>query len=370
MDNNIFSNTKNYIIHDAFLFQGGGERVAVLLSKILHGKLITGQYLPEAIHCDFLEDVKPITLDAYGKHKILAKASLTAALWRSFATMPRISADRVIFSGQVSVLGESRVAGTKVLYCHTPPRMLYDLAEFHRKRVPRYLLPLYDLFVPKYKVAFRKAAQNMNVICANSKNIQRRLKKYLGIDSIVVYPPCGDGFRWLGQEDYYVSIARLDPLKRIDIIIRAFQQMPHKKLVIASSGEDEEKLKELAAPYDNIRFTGRISQKELLFWVGKSIASIYIPQNEDFGMSPVESLAAGKPVIGVAEGGLLETVVHGECGLLVDPPPTPESIIDAVEQLGPAQARSLRHQCEKQASLFSMDSFKASVHESLRGCPR
>ena len=137
------------------------------------------------------------------------------------------------------------------------------------------------------------------------------------LESIVIYPPCDtEKFSWIGQGNYYLSTARLMPYKRIDLIIKAFTKLPEIRLVIASTGPDESHLKQLAQGLKNIKFVGDISDQELKKLLGNAIATIYIPKDEDFGMSPVESMAAGKPVIGYGEGGLLETIINGEAGWL------------------------------------------------------
>ena len=117
------------------------------------------------------------------------------------------------------------------------------------------------------------------------------------------------------------------------------------------------RLKQLAEGSENITFTGPVDDRQLKDLLGKSIASIYIPREEDFGMSPVESLAAGKPVLGVAKGGMLETLVHGETGILIPANPSPEDLITAVHKLNPKLALAMRAPCEQRARLFDKKIF-------------
>jgi len=100
--------------------------------------------------------------------------------------------------------------------------------------------------------------------------------------------------------------------------------------------------------------------------MGNAIASIYIPIDEDFGMSPVESMASGKPVIGVREGGLLETVIHGETGLLVSPDPSEEDLIKAVREMGAKTALGMRGICEARARRFTKEIFVDEISAVLR----
>jgi glycosyltransferase involved in cell wall biosynthesis len=149
----------------------------------------------------------------------------------------------------------------------------------------------------------------MDIIVTISETVRKRIRRFLRHDSQVIYPPCEtERFRFLDQENFYLSTARLDPLKRIDVIVRAFLKMPEKNLVVVSGGSEIRKIKEAAEEAKNIQVLGWVNEERLIGLMGKCIASIYIPRDEDFGLSPVESMAAGKPVIGVREGGLLETI--------------------------------------------------------------
>ena len=156
----------------------------------------------------------------------------------------------------------------------------------------------------------------------------------------------------LGQEPFYLSTARVDVLKRVDVVVRAFCDLPDKRLVVVSGGSELARVRELAAGRANIEIRGWTEEAELRRLVGSAIATIYIPRDEDFGISPVESMAAGKPVIGVREGGLTETVVHGETGILLPPDPQPADLARAVTELGPGEALGMRAACQRRAGVF------------------
>ena len=208
----------------------------------------------------------------------------------------------------------------------------------------------------------------MDVIIANSKNVQTRIKKYLGLESHVIYPPCDThGYNWLGQEDYYLSTARLEQYKRVDIIIHAFLQMKDKKLLVASSGTESKRLKQIAGGAENIKFMGWLSEEKLKTIVGNAIATIYLAKDEDFGMAPVESMASGKPVIGTNEGGLKETIVDNESGILVSAEPDQMEIIKAVKYLDANRAMQMRKACEKRARLFSKSKFFDEMKKVIKG---
>jgi len=159
-------------------------------------------------------------------------------------------------------------------------------------------------------------------------------------------------------------------------VVRAFQKMPDKKLIIASAGDDFENVKKLATGYNNIKVIGWVDDKQLAELVGHCIASIYVPINEDAGMTPLESMSAGKPCIGVFDGGLKETIIDEKTGKFISASqvlPLPregaggvneqfiEDIIKAVEWLTPETALKMRAGCEAQAKKFSEERFIDSI---------
>jgi glycosyltransferase involved in cell wall biosynthesis len=149
------------------------------------------------------------------------------------------------------------------------------------------------------------------------------------------------------------------------LIIKAFLKMPHKRLIIASGGTELKKLQKLAKNASNIHFTGWLDDAQLTDLLGHAIATLYLPTDEDFGMSPIESMAAGKPVIGVAEGGLLETIIPEQTGILLPPPLTLEAICEAVEAMTPHHALSMRKNCEAQAQRFRIEVFSKKMRQLL-----
>ncbi|MFM8590855.1 MAG: glycosyltransferase, partial [Limnohabitans sp.] len=127
---------------------------------------------------------------------------------------------------------------------------------------------------------------------------------------------------------------------------------PGRSLVVGSGGSELQRLEALAAGAPNIRFTGWCDEAALQDLLGRCRAVVYVPRDEDFGISAVEAMAAGKPVLGVAEGGLLETVVHGQSGWLMAPDEHPETLMEGVRQLEALNPPSLRTACETRAGQF------------------
>ena len=243
--------------------------------------------------------------------------------------------ETLIFSGSVAPLAVKHSRAEKnIYYCHTPPRFVYDLRDYYLDAATRLHRPALRALIAYLQPRYEDAIGKMDKIFANSRNVQGRLQRFLGVDSEVLYPPVDtERFKWLSDGDYYLSTARLEPLKRVDLIVEAFKHMPDQKLIVTSGGSQLEALQKLAGDAQNIEFTGWVSEERLAELVGHCKATIYIPKDEDFGISPVQSLAARKPVIGVKEGGIVETVRDPEDGILIPTLPTAERIRHAVRAL-------------------------------------
>lgn len=355
------------VLYDFMGVPGGAEKLTRTLLQANPGAaLCTGFVLPEAGWLVRRLDGPLIDLRAYSAIPALKIAKVIRAFSRR---SPRLEAyDWALFSGSYAPLAALRTrARRNVLYCHTPPRFCYDLREHYRSQASILLRPALDALAAYLEPRYREAVNRMDVIVANSKNVQSRLARYLGRESVIVHPPIDtSGYRWEEDGDFYLSVARLEPLKRVGLLIDAFRGMPNRQLVVASGGSEATQLRQRAAGAANIRFTGWLEEEALQQLVGRCRAVLYIPVDEDFGMSPVEAMAAGKPVIGVAEGGLLETVVDGETGVLIEGAPDAMKVQAAVEALERHGPSSLRAACERQAQGFGSDTFVRRMHSILR----
>jgi len=356
------------VLHDYYDRAEGGGRLALTLADGLQTDLAYGFKTRCHPYFERYHPAREIDLSVRPRWPWVRQQRLIGAFaGRDIAT----DYDIAIYSGAYSPLAtQAGGAGFDLLYCHTPPRFAYDQREQMLACLPRWQRRLAGIAIDRYRERYQKAVSSMDAILCNSHNVQRRIANQLGRSARVVPPPCDTGwFRWLGQGDYYLSTARLDPLKRVDLIVQAFKCMPQQKLIVTSDGSERCRLQRLAEGTENIRFTGPVDEDRLRKLIGHAIATLYLPVDEDFGMSPVESMAAGKPVIGIKEGGLLETLIDGETGILLDPPPRIEAIVEAVRGLTPARARTLRGRCERQAEQFSVGRFLASVQATIADLP-
>lgn len=351
---------KTIVLHDYFENPDGGGRLALIAAKGLHADLAYG--FKSKKHPFFLNDKGLLNEITVSRHNINFQLLKQFLICRAFLHKTAFikKYDSAVYSGYYSPLavGHFSQVCRNVYYCHTPPRFIYDQKDFYLSLLPFVLRPVLKMFINYLQPRYEKAISEMDCIVTNSKNVQKRVKNFLGYNSRIIYPPCDiDHFKWIDCQGYYLSTARLDPLKRVDLIVKAFMMMPDKKLIVTSGGSELTRLRKLAEGFKNITFTGWVSEDHYRELLGSCVATLYIPCDEDFGLSPIESMAAGKPVIGTAEGGLLETVVHEKTGLLVTPLVQEEDVINAVGKLTRSHAHEMRESCESQARMFSQQKF-------------
>ena len=361
---------KILIIHDRFQFRGGAERLVLIMAQALKADIITEFWTAESFN----------KKEAPGKVFVLSTGEAPWIVWRYFRaqflflTKTRQiikNYDTIIFSGNNCLAAGFNFRNTKkkILYCHSPVRHAFDLFKFNRAEQKHLWKKIiyYNFGAWFIRFIYWLSLKNMDVIIANSKNIKQRLQKFVHQHAdYVVYPPIEiNKFKWLKQKDYYLSFGRLERLKRIPDIVKAFQQMPDKNLIIVSGGPDLEKIVNMAKGYKNIKVIGWVEDNELKEYVGNCIASIYIPIDEDAGMTQLESMAAGKPCIGVAEGGLKETIIDEQTGKFIPVNYTNLDIISEVKWLSQSRALTMRQACEKQAQKFSTEKFIKAIKKII-----
>lgn len=361
------------IIHDRFQFCGGGERLVLDLAKGLQADILT----------EFWTDTTFPRSEAPGKVFVLDEGQPSAIVWRYFRAQWNFwwkarkilkNYDVLIFSGNNCLSAALRPLGKQkiIYYCHHPVRYVFDLLAQRRAEEPTpwKRVIYYDVGKWLIRTIYRLGLSRMPTVVTNSETVRARLLQFCKRDSQVVFPPVQTNlFRWIDQDPYYLSFARLDPLKRIDRIVKAFQRLPDKRLVIVSTGPQEAEIRALAKDFSNISVLGRVSDERLKDLVGRCMATIYIPINEDFGMSPLEGMAAGKPCIGVDDGGLRETIEPGKTGVLIPKEAKVEDLVTAIEQLTLERALAMRVACEAQAKRFDLSVFLEKM-KSLVYAPR
>ncbi|HNQ61160.1 MAG TPA: glycosyltransferase [Bacteroidia bacterium] len=201
-----------------------------------------------------------------------------------------------------------------VCYCHSPVRYAWDLKDAYlssmkwpKRSIAKYVLA----YIRKWDL---KTSNRVDLFLANSKNVAERIRRIYNRDSVVVHPPCDTKLFTPEEEkdDYYFTSLRMVPYKRLDLIVKTFNELPDKKLIVSGEGPDMEKIKAIAA--GNITFVGFVKQAELVKYFQKAKAFI-LAAEEDFGITSLEAQSCCTPVIAYAKGGYLETVIPGKTGV-------------------------------------------------------
>jgi glycosyltransferase involved in cell wall biosynthesis len=257
-----------------------------------------------------------------------------------------------------------------ICYCHTPTRYLWsDTHQYiNELKYNKWFKKIISLILNRLRLWDRLAADRVDLFIANSQTVQKRIAKYYRRESTLIYPPVEtDKFQIIAAVDnqeapYFLIGCRLAPYKRVDIVIEAFKELGNGyRLKIFGDGVDMERLKKLADGASNIEFLGRISEDAKLKLFARAQAFIN-PQEEDFGITAVESMAAGRPVIAYRKGGATETVVAGKTGIFFDEQ-TPSAVVKAIKEF---KAEDFNPQDIKDwAETFSTENFKNQIAEFI-----
>ncbi len=245
-----------------------------------------------------------------------------------------------------------------VCYCHSPPRYLWDLQEDYRKSsevggaVGRFV---FNRVTPYVREFDRRAAARVTHFIANSSFVRERIRHYYGVDAEIIFPPVAlDAFPMAAAppEDFHLVVSQLVPYKRIDVAVAAFTQLG-RRLVVIGEGSERARLEAMAGP--TVTFLGAQPGEVLQDHMRRCRAFVF-PGVEDFGITPLEAMASGRPVIAYRAGGVRETVLDGTTGLFFDEQ-TPESLIGTLERADRMSFDPAA--CRAQAELFGPERFRA-----------
>lgn len=221
-----------------------------------------------------------------------------------------------------------------ISYCHTPTRYLWiDTREYIADlKYPFVVKAILPRLMHRLRLWDRLSADRVDLFVANSCTVQDRIRKYYRRESVVIYPPADTQAFFVASEigDYFVAGGRLVPYKRLDLVVDVFNRLRW-PLKIFGAGPEFAPLSARALP--NIQFLGRVSDAQKVALLARAKAFIH-PQLEDFGITPVESMAAGRPVIAFGAGGALESVVPCVTGALFYEQSW-ESLLDALLRFDP-----------------------------------
>lgn len=352
------------IFHDYIGAIGGGEKLVLTLARAFGADIVTTDIDKDSVKKMGFEDINIISL---GKTiKIPPFKQISASIKFSLCDFSK-KYDYFIFSGNWAPFAARRHK-PNLYYCHTPVRAFYDLHDSFLQRQPLLIKPIFMLWVAIHKPISEYYMRDVDKILANSKNTQSRVTEYLHRNAEIVYPPIDTSkFKFEQSGDFWLSVNRLYPEKRVELQIEAFRLMPNEKLIIVGGYAEGDH----AARYvdkiknnipKNVEIRRSISEEELIQFYGSCKGFIATAIDEDFGMTPIEAMSSGKPIIAVREGGYMESVVDDITGVLVDP--KVEDIVSAVEIISGNQEK-YRKSCEEQAKKFDISIFIEKIKKNI-----
>lgn len=353
------------LVHDYLIQDGGGERVLQALQEIFpHAPTFTLFYDPKRAHKDFQgKDIRTSSLAkwslARGREEWTLPFMPMAMEQFNLSSFDLIISSSISFSKGVIVPPGS----LHVCYMHTPTRWLWEdrvsyIDELPQPRIIKQFLPP---LLHRLRQWDRLAAERPDIVVTNSEISRQRIHRYYRRDAQIIHPPVDLSNIPLSTEPgaYWVTGGRLVAYKRFDLTVRAFAKM-NMPLKIFGIGPELERLKKIAGP--KTEFLGRISDDEKIQLIGHSIGFIH-PQIEDFGITAVEAMAAGKPVIAYGKGGASETVIPGVTGLHLEAQHW-EDIGDAVIRFHPDDfdSRAIRQHAEQFSKERFIEKFSTMIY--------
>jgi len=303
------------LIHDHLAQDGGAEKVLKSFSEVWPEAPIYVWLYDKDKANKFFEsrEIRPSFIQKMPFAKRMYKRYLP--FLPSATESYDLSAFDVVLSDTAS-LGKGVITGPNTLhicYCHTPTRYLWSdkdviIDKWEKAKIIGSISRLYKTYL---RVWDRMSVERVDKFIANSNFIKERIKKYYKRDADVLYPPLETKkFKVTSPEDYFLIGGRLVNYKRYDLAVKAFNRIGT-KLKVFGDGPAMKELQAMAG--DNIEFLGRVTDEQMCELYSKAKAFLH-PQVEDFGITPLESQASGRPVIAYKAGGALETVKAGETG--------------------------------------------------------
>jgi glycosyltransferase involved in cell wall biosynthesis len=357
------------LVHDFLLDLRGGERVFLALCDLFpDADLFTAVYDPVGtegrfahrnVHASFLQRLRP-----------------NASTFRRLLPLYPYAMEALDLSGYDLVLSSSSAWAHGVLpsadavhvcYCHNPFRYAWNERDATLRAQTPVVRAGLGVVLKRWRQWDWIAAQRVDRYIANSETTRRRIARYFTREAEVVYPPVEiERFAPGVVGEHYAVLSELMSHKRIELAVRAFNQLG-RPLVVIGDGPDARRLQRLAGP--SIRFTGRVSDAEVARLLATSRALV-VTATEEFGIAAVEAQAAGRPVIALDEGGVTESVQEGRTGVFYETA-TPEALAEAVAAFDPLSVDPA--DCVANAQRFGVDAFaqeiRAIVGQTLAAGP-
>lgn len=369
------------LVHDWLVNLSGAERTLFELHNIFpdapvytlfYGKKFVSKYLPKAeIRPSFLQKIFGIT-NSYKYFFFMMPTAIESFDLSDF--------DLVISSSAIFSKGLVLKPKTKhICYCYSPTRQIWDLHLTNDQQ-----LTTYNFFVKiaqhLLRIWDRQASDRVDQFVAISRHVADRIKKYYRRDAKVIYPPVSNFQSNLDKSifknyevktfnensklkvknlnGYYLIVSRLYKHKNIDVAIETFAKL-NLPLVIIGDGPEFKKLKAKSYKLKAVHLLGFVPDEELPYYYQNCRAFI-MPQEEDFGITPIEAMLLGKPILALRKGGACETIIEGKTGEFFDDP-IPEALADGIRRLNQNYPNYDFQEIKNQAQKFSAVRFREEI---------
>lgn len=310
------------LVHDYLTQRGGAERVVLALRRAFpDAPVYTSLYDPDGTFPEFqAADVRPLPLNHLAPLRRRHRLAL-GLLAPSFSRLV-VDADVVVCSSSGWAHGAA-ATGRKVVYCHAPARWLYQTERYLGRRPSRVARSALRVLRGPLSRWDLRAAASAHRYVVNSTAVQARVAELYGIEAQVVPAPpaldtSGPVERVPGVDgDFVLCVSRLLPYKNVGAVCEAFRLMPRVRLVVAGGGPGGEALRREAP--DNVMVLGALDDARLR-WLYRNCTGLVAASYEDYGLTPLEAAAFGKPSAVLRFGGFVDTVVESETGVYFDSP--------------------------------------------------
>lgn len=351
------------IVHDYLNQYGGAEKILEVVHEIFpQAPIFTSIFLPENlspifstldVRMSFLQKF-PFLEKHFKKYLILYPCAMESLDLSGFDLIFSTSS---AFAKGIRVPEKAR----HICYCYTPMRFVWDRENYFLKEaihpIYRWALPLALSYLKKWDL---ETNARVDHFVAVSDHIRKRIERCYIRSADVIYPPVVTSQFKLSPktEDYFLVVSRLNPYKRIDLVIEVFNRLSL-PLIVIGTGPQEAILRKMAE--SNVTFLGKVSEEVLIEKLSRCRAFIF-PGEEDFGIAPIEAMASGRPVIAYARGGALETVVDGVTGLFFKKQ-TINDLIDAIHRFEKIEFN--RHAIRRHAQQFDKEIFQEKIRSFI-----
>ena len=339
------------IYYDSLIDKGGAQRVVIELANRLNADIITcgynkniNQWLP----------IKGKVIDiGNSTYKYNVALSFFFEVPLRFLFYKNTDYDINIFFGVSSIFAAKRNQ-TNIWFCFSPNRLLYDLKKWKLKNSPLIKNIFFSTHILTFYMLDQKIVKdNITTIIAQTEHVKKRIKKYYGKNSQVIYSPLDISvYKFDKLGDYFLAVSRLMPEKRMDMIAKTFTQIKQSKLIMVGDGPEKQNILQIIKKSKNIQLLTNVNEKTLIDLYAKCYTTIYLPIAEDFGLVPLESMASGKICIAANEGGCKETIINNKTGILINA--SVDNLKRVIRNLNRNKIAKMKDACIKQAKLFDI----------------